>query len=73
MVGYDINWRANAGDSLLTHPIYLKYSNKTIQGLADAQSDILADLQSQKCRQENQEIISYLVWLQRTMTLAQVI
>ena len=70
MVGYDINWRANPGDSILLHPTYLKYSNKTLQSLADSVGAIQADLQAQKCRQENQEIVAYLVWLLRTMTLA---
>ena len=70
MVGYDINWRANAGDAILLHPQYLKYSNKTLQSLVDSVTDIQNDLALQKCRQENQEIVAYLSWLLRSMTLA---
>ena len=55
MVGYDINWRANAGDAILLHPQYLKYSNKTLQSLVDSVSDIqndlsLAEMPSRKSR-----------------------
>jgi len=66
-MAYEINWNVTAGDPILKHPLYQKYSNVNIGAiiLPAVQTDLAGALAAQ----ENIAIINYLAWLIRTVKL----
>ena len=66
-MAYEINWNVTAGDPILKHPLYQKYSNLAIGAivLPAVQSDLAGVLAAQ----ENIAIVNYLAWLIRTVKL----
>jgi hypothetical protein len=66
-MGYDINWSANAGDPVLTHPLYLQFSNSIFGDiqLPNVQNALAGAMASR----ESAAVINYLSWLARTIAL----
>ena len=68
--GYPINWALPAGSKLQTHPLYIKYSSKTIATVTAELAQLKTDLAGITANSENVEIAAYLSWLIRTVTLS---
>ena len=67
MTGIPINY---VGDSsILTNPLYLKYSLKTVDECLSAVADIKSDLKKITANMENLNIIAYLSNLLRAVAL----
>ena len=68
-MAYEINWNTSPGDPVLKHPLYQKYSNQAMGGIAfpEVQSDLAAVLPAH----ENIAIVNYLAWLIRSIQLTQ--
>lgn len=66
-MGYEINWTVTAGDPILKHPLYQKYSNITIGHLVlpAVQTDLAGCIASN----ESSAVINYLAWLIRSIKL----
>ena len=67
--GYPINWALPAGSKLQTHPIYIKYSSKTIGQVFVELPILIQDLGNVTANSENVEIAAYLSWLIRCVAL----
>lgn len=69
-MGYEINFSPFKGNgSLTTHEYYQKYSNSTIGELGAILPLIKTDLNACLPSDENTEIIAYLSWIVRIVTL----
>jgi len=68
--GYPINWALPAGSKLQTHPLYIKYSSKTIATVTAELAQLKTDLAGITANSENVEVAAYLSWLVRTVNLA---
>jgi hypothetical protein len=66
-VGYEINWTASAGDSVLDHPAYQKFSYQGI-GAIDP-NEVKSAIGSCLASRDSAAIISYLCWLLRVKAL----
>ena len=71
MAGTPINWDTSQADSILTHPLYIEYNNKTIQDLVIALPLMKADFAAIMVTRANAPIIAYMSWLLRLAALAQ--
>ena len=67
MVGYDINWSANANEKVLQHPLYQKYSSSSFDGITV--DEVKADLGNVIATTGSTAICSYLAWLIRIKNL----
>ena len=67
--GYPINWALPAGSKLRTHPLYIKYSSKTLAVIIHELPALRADLGGVTANSENVEIAAYLSWLIRCVAL----
>ena len=67
--GYPINWALPAGSKLQTHPIYIKYSSKTMIVISLDLPILQEDLGNVTANSENVEIAAYLSWLIRCAAL----
>ena len=65
--GFPINWAMPVGNTLATHPLYIKYSSTEIDQLNAGQ--IRASLGAILPRAETAEVIAYLSWLLRVVEL----
>ena len=68
-MAYEINWTVTAGDPVLVHPLYQKYSNKPNFAsalLPEVQADLLAVAASL----EGAAVANYLCWVIRVLKLA---
>ena len=68
--GYPINWALPAGSKLQQHPLYIKYSSKTIATVTAELAQLKTDLAGITANSENVEVAAYLSWLVRTVNLA---
>jgi hypothetical protein len=68
--GYPINWALPSGSKLQQHPLYIKYSSKTIATIIAELANLKTDLSGVTANSENVEIAAYLSWLVRTVNLA---
>lgn len=68
-MGYEINWHVTAGDPILKHPLYQRYSNIKITSIIIPQ--LQGDLGECLCSNEAAPIISYLSFLIRAFKLTQ--
>jgi len=66
-LGSPINWGVNAGSSLLRQPLYLKYSQTAFTDLNA--TTIKNDIKSALASNESSELVAYLCWLLRVVTL----
>jgi len=71
MAGTPINWDISVGNSILNHPLYIEYNNKTVQDLLVILPLLKADLAGIMVTRDNAPIIAYLSWLLRLAALAQ--
>jgi len=71
MAGTPINWNAPVGDSILQHPLYIKWNNNSINELVVSLPLLKTDFQSIMATKDNAAIIAYLSWLLRIAGLAQ--
>jgi len=67
MVGYDINWSANANEKVLQHPLYQKYSSSAFSAIS--LSDVQSDLNAVLATTGSTAICAYLAWLIRIKNL----
>ena len=65
MVGYDINWSANANEKVLQHPLYQKYSSSRFGEIGI--NDVKTDLAGIVATTGSTAICAYLSWLIRTL------
>ena len=68
--GYPINWALPSGSKLQQHPLYIKYSSKTIATITAELAQLKTDMGGITANSENVEITAYLSWLVRTVNLA---
>jgi hypothetical protein len=66
-VGYEINWSVSAGDPILTHPLYLKYSSTAIGAIVP--EVVKQDLAQCLASREAAAVAAYLAWLLRMTSL----
>lgn len=66
-MGYEINWYVHAGDPLLKHPIYQKYSNTQIGNINMKQ--VVGDLARCRADRDSSGVVAYLSWLLRCRQL----
>ena len=66
-MGYDINWSVSAGDPILTHPLYLKYSSTALGAIIP--DTVKQDLAQCLASRESAAVASFLAWLLRMTTL----
>jgi hypothetical protein len=71
LLGYEINWHTNAGDSILKSPFYQKWSQYTFTELTVAPNiaQIKLDIGAAKASNESASVINYLCWLVRVVAL----
>ena len=67
--GYPINWALPAGSKLQQHPLYIKYSSKTMILIFHDLPILQQDLGNVTANSENVEIAAYLSWLIRCVAL----
>ena len=67
--GYPINWALPGGSKLRTHPLYIKYSSKTMTLIFHDLPILKQDLGNVTANSENVEIAAYLSWLIRCVAL----
>jgi len=71
MAGTPINWDTPKGDSILQHPLYIKWNNKSVNELVATLPVLKADLGLIMATKQNAPIIAYISWLLRIAGLAQ--
>lgn len=64
---WDINWNVSAGDPVLTHPIYLRFSTTPLQGIE--RTSVVDTLNAALASNEASGVIAYLCWLLRIKDL----
>jgi len=68
--GTAINWGPVASDSpLLSHPLYIKWSNKAITSITANPIDLRTDIGNAVYNNDTAEVVAYLANLLRTSTL----
>jgi len=70
-MGYEINWYVHAGDPVLKHPIFQKYSNQDIGKISD--KELVADLANCRADRDSSSLVAYLSWLIRCRQLLRVV
>ena len=66
-MGYEINWTTTAGDSVLDHPYYQKFSEMAF-GAIDA-NEVKAALGAVLASNPSAPIVAYLSWVLRVKAL----
>jgi hypothetical protein len=66
-MGYEINWSANAGDPVLTHPLYQKYADTPLGQLL--LPNVQNDLAGAIAAKDTAAVINYLSWVIRCIQL----
>lgn len=70
MPGSPINWGpVPAGDPVLEHPLYLKWSNKTLNQIMADYTSLKTDLGDARCDNDTAGVVAYLSWLVRVVIL----
>jgi hypothetical protein len=64
---WDINWHVAAGDPVLTHPTYLRFSTTPLQGIE--RTAVVDTLNAALASNEASGVIAYLCWLLRVKDL----
>ena len=67
MAGYPINFHVSAGNSVLKHPLYLKWNIRTIENVYDNKATLKADIFQVMATNDNMPILWYLMSLYRTV------
>ena len=62
-----INWKVPAGSSVMTNPVYLKYSVITFNDMSA--SDVKASLKAAVASNESADLVAYLSWVLRVLAL----
>ena len=65
MAGYPLNFGVNAGNSVLQHPLYLKYNTKTLKDINENKATLRVDILAIMATNDNMPIIWYLTSLYR--------
>jgi hypothetical protein len=65
MAGYPLNFGVNSGNSVLQHPLYLKWNTQTISKLNDNKETLKTDIFAIMATNDNMPIIWYLTSLYR--------
>ena len=65
MAGFPLNFGVNAGNSVLQHPLYLKYNTKTLSHINENKTTLRADILAIMATNDNMPIIWYLTSLYR--------
>ena len=66
-MGSPINWKVADGASVLSNPIYLLYSVTPINEVSA--TDVKASLKAALASNESADLVAYLSWVIRTLTL----
>ena len=67
MAGFPYYFHVNAGNSILKHPLYLKWNIRTIEHIDDNKAALKADIFQVMATNDNMPILWYLVSLYRTI------
>ena len=67
-MGYEINWTTN-DQSVLTHPLYLKWSVKTMYEIVSDLSTVKTDMRTIVMNRDSAGITAYMSWLVRSAVL----
>jgi len=65
MAGFPLNFGVSGGNSVLKHPLYLKWNIRTIEGIDDAKAQLKADIFGVMATNDNMPILWYLTSLYR--------
>ena len=65
MAGYPLNFGVNAGNSVLNHPLYLKWNTRTISTINSSKETLKTDIFAIMATNDNMPIIWYLTSLYR--------
>jgi len=65
MAGYPLNFGVNAGNSVLNHPLYLKWNMQDIEYVNDNKTALKADIFKIMATNDNMPILWYLTSLYR--------
>ena len=65
MAGYPLNFVVNAGNSVLNHPLYLKWNTRTISTINSTKETLKQDIFNIMATNDNMPIIWYLTSLYR--------
>lgn len=68
-MGYEINWNASGASPVLSTPQYQKWSQYTVGELEPLILQIKTELKNARASRESQEVINYLAWLIRIVSL----
>ena len=68
-MGFEINWSCVPNSSIKQHPLYQKWSTKTLAEVGAAAADLSADMVKIRMDCESTEIMAYLSWLVRSAQL----
>ena len=68
-MGFEINWTVSAGDPVLSTPLYQKWSTKSFGAIATDVASLKTDLGSVIANRESAEVVAYLSYLLRVVTL----
>jgi hypothetical protein len=67
-MGYEINWHSSH-PSVKGHPLYQKWSAKTMSQIIAAKTTLASDMGSVLANSDSAPILSYLSWLAREVVL----
>jgi len=65
MNGFPLNFGVNAGNSVLNHPLYLKWNTRTISTINSSKETLKQDIFNIMATNDNMPIIWYLTSLYR--------
>ncbi len=65
MAGFPLNFGVSGGDSVLNHPLYLKWNTKTISYIDGEKTTLKADIFAVMATNDNMPILWYLTSLYR--------
>ena len=66
-MAWEINWHVTAGDSVLQHPYYQKFSAQAFGAIDN--NDVKAALAACLADNPNAPIVAYLCWVMRVQAL----
>jgi hypothetical protein len=67
MAGFPYYFHVSAGNSILKHPLYLKWNIRTIEYVYDNKTTLKADIFQVMATNDNMPILWYLMSLYRTV------
>jgi hypothetical protein len=68
-MGFEINWTVSPNDDVLESPLYQKWSVKSFGAIAADVASLKADLGTVIANRDSAEIVAYLSYLLRVVTL----